>query len=160
LVERLASAKGRASARKVAGDSVSYVVIGADTAVVLDDQVLGKPDSPEEAERMLRRLRGRDHEVLTAVFLLRTDRGTSTCDVERTRVRFRDYDDETIRAYVESGEPMDKAGAYGIQGGGGRLVESVEGSRNNVIGLPVERLDGWLARIGIDMRRLAQRAAD
>ena len=90
------------------------------------------------------------------MFLLRTDDGRHTCDVETTRVTFRAYDEATIEAYVATGEPLDKAGAYGIQGGGADLVEKVEGSWSNVVGLPLERLDPWMARIGVDLRRLAR----
>jgi septum formation protein len=107
---------------------------------------------------MLRALRGRMHEVMTAVFLARTDDGRETVDLETTRVWFRDYDDRTIDAYVASGEPMDKAGAYGIQGQGATLVARYEGSWSNVVGLPVERLGAWLARIGIDLDRLIEEA--
>ena len=103
---------------------------------------------------MLRALRGRDHEVMTAVFLMRTDDRRHTCDVETTRVRFRDYDEETIASYVASGEPLDKAGAYGIQGGGAVLADRVEGSWTNVVGLPLEQLGPWLTRIGIDLEKL------
>jgi septum formation protein len=91
---------------------------------------------------------------MTAVFLMRTDDGRAVCEVETSRVRFRSYDDETIRAYVASGEPMDKAGAYGIQGGGAILADRVEGSWTNVVGLPVERLETWMNRIGLSLRNL------
>lgn len=154
MVLRLAEAKGRAAARQLDDPGAADVVLAADTAVVLGRRVLGKPGSPAEARAMLALLRGRTHEVLTGVFLLRTDDGRSARAIESSRVRFRAYDDETIRGYVEGGEPMDKAGAYAIQGGGARLAEAVEGSRANVIGLPVERLDSWLARIGLELSQL------
>ena len=93
----------------------------------------------------------KDDSWVTGVFLTRTDDGRAICDVETTRVTFRDYDDETIRAYVASGEPLDKAGAYGIQGRGALLSRSIEGSWSNVVGLPVERLHDWYSRIGLDL---------
>lgn len=154
LVRRLAAAKGRAVARSLAAESADPVlVLAADTEVALDDEVLGKPASAEHAERMLRRLRGRSHLVQTGVFLLRSDDGRELCEIETTRVHFADFDDETLRAYVAGGEPLDKAGAYGIQGRGALLCERVEGSWSNVAGLPVERLPQWFAQIGIDLRR-------
>jgi septum formation protein len=154
MVLRLAEAKGRAAAGELAEAERPGVILGADTAVVLGLRALGKPESPAEARAMLRLLRGRTHEVLTGVFLLRTDDGRTARAVESSRVRFREYDDRTIREYVAGGEPMDKAGAYAIQGEGARLAEAVEGSRANVIGLPVERLETWLARIGLELEQL------
>ena len=114
--------------------------------------MLGKPRDTAEAALMLAELRGRTHEVLTAVFLARTDDGRATTGVESTRVRFREFEDETIRDYVASGEPLDKAGAYGLQGRGVLLTERIEGSWSNVVGLPLERLPEWLARLDLDFR--------
>jgi septum formation protein len=156
LVLRLAEAKGRSVASSLGPDEPASVVLAADTGVVIDGHALGKPRDPEDARSMLRTLRGRTHQVMTSVFLLRTDDGRHTCDLERTRVTFRDYDEATIDAYVSTCEPLDKAGAYGIQGGGADLVDRVEGSWTNVVGLPLERLDGWLARIGVDLKRLVR----
>jgi septum formation protein len=147
LVTRLAEAKARAAHRELEPSARAGLVLGVDTTVVLDGLCLGKPARAEEAEAMLRRLRGRTHEVVTGVCLLRTDDGAAVVDFETTRVRFREYDDTTIRAYVASGEPLDKAGAYGIQGGGARLAAAIEGSWSNVVGLPLERLPGWLERL-------------
>jgi len=125
------------------------VVLGADTEVVLDGLALGKPRDAVEATAMLRALSGRTHDVLTGVHLLRLDEPRTTTAVRVTRVTFRAYDDRLVHDYVRSGEPLDKAGAYGIQGRGVELVESVDGSWSNVVGLPVEDLEGWLARIGV-----------
>jgi septum formation protein len=153
MVCRLAELKGRTLASRIAPESEDgALILAADTAVVLDDEVLGKPVDAGEAEEMLRRLRGRTHEVLTGVFLLRTDDGRSVCEIEATRVAFRAYDDATIRDYVAGGEPLDKAGAYGIQGRGALLTQGIDGSWSNVVGLPVERLPLWFDRIGIDIR--------
>ena len=147
---RLAEAKARAVAERLETSDPPGIVLGADTAVVIDDVVLGKPADDDEAAAMLRRLCGRDHEVLTAVYLLRSDDGRHSGGVDTTRVSFRDYDEETIRNYVAGGEPLDKAGAYGIQGGGSRLARGLEGSWSNVVGLPLERLADWLAQLDID----------
>lgn len=155
LVLRLAEAKGRTVAAGLDPGEPPWVVLAADTGVVIDGRTLGKPRDPGDARSMLRRLRGRTHEVMTSVFLMRTDDGRHTCDVETTRVTFHPFDEPTIDAYVATGEPLDKAGAYGIQGGGGDLVDRIEGSWTNVVGLPLEQLDPWLARIGVDLKRLA-----
>ena len=162
-VLRLAEAKGRSVAARLgdrAQPSPACVVLAADTEVVLDGEVLGKPCDDAAAARMLRALAGRTHEVLTAVFLLRTDSGRAVCDVEQSRVRFHDYDERTIAEYVAAGEGRDKAGGYAIQGRGARLAESVEGSLSNVVGLPVERLAEWLARIDVELDVLRGARAD
>lgn len=150
-VARLAELKARAALRRLDSGAEHGLILGADTAVVVDGEILGKPGSRDHALKMLRRLRGRDHDVLTGVSLLRTDRAASHGDVESTRVRFKDVGDATLSAYVDGGEPRDKAGAYGIQGRGALLVERIEGSWSNVVGLPVERLPEWAGRVGIDL---------
>jgi septum formation protein len=149
-VLRLATEKGRAAAAALDPDAAQGVVLAADTVVTLDGAILGKPDSSADASRMLRLLAGRTHEVLTGVYLVRTDDGRATDAVATTRVRFGDLDEPTIAAYVESGEPRDKAGAYGIQGLGALLAESIAGSWSNVVGLPLERMPGCLEKIGVD----------
>jgi septum formation protein len=126
-VERLA----RDKATGVPGD----LVLGADTTVVLDDRLLEKPLDPDDAVRMLRLLQGRTHEVMTSVALVADGTVRQATDV--TRVTFRAADDTLLRAYVATGEPMDKAGAYGIQGYGAALVERIEGDFFGVMGLPV-----------------------
>jgi septum formation protein len=136
--ERLARKKAQA----VAG-SEDLPVLGADTVVLCDGLVLGKPDSPEEAARMLRMLSGRRHEVVTGVCL--AVRGALSSDVERTSVTFVPMTDEQVDWYVATGEPMDKAGAYHIDGIGSAFVASLSGSPSNVAGLPV-RLVLRLAR--------------
>jgi len=157
-VLRLAEAKVRVVARRL--DGASSVVLGADTAVVLDGETLGKPGGIADAAGMLTRLAGRGHEVLTGVFLLRTDGGKTTAWVERTQVRFRNYGEETIRWYVETGEPMDKAGAYGIQTRGALLAEGIDGSWTNVVGLPVERLPALFHGIDLELLDYLERADD
>jgi septum formation protein len=116
--------------------------------------VLGKPRDAAHAAEMLRLLRGREHRVITGVFLTRSDDGRHVRRTEVTRVWFKHYDERTLLAYVESGEPLDKAGAYGIQGGGAALAERVDGSWNNVVGLAVEQLPEWLSAIGLDLEAL------
>ena len=126
-VERLA----RDKATSVTGD----LVLGADTTVVLDGQLLEKPLDEEDAVRMLRLLQGRTHEVMTSVALVTSGVVRQATDV--TQVTFRPAGDDFLRAYVATGEPMDKAGAYGIQGYGAALVERVEGDFFGVMGLPL-----------------------
>ena len=114
------------------------VVIAADTIVVLHDQVLGKPATPDQAVAMLTALSGRDHQVMTGVTVLKGN--TCLTHTEITDIHFRELSQEEIRRYVATGEPMDKAGAYGIQGGAALFVDSMRGDYYNVMGLPVCRL--------------------
>ena len=114
------------------------VVLAADTIVVHRGVILGKPAHPTEARSMLERLSGDRHTVVTGVAVVRTDDATSTwCDSERTAVTFIDLTDTEIAGYIATGEPMDKAGAYGLQGTGGAFVSSIEGNPSNVVGLPM-----------------------
>ena len=110
-------------------------VLAADTVVVLDGEILGKPSGPDEAAAMLDRLSGRGHEVWTGFCLTRG--GKEVARAECTKVRFATFPSEVMRAYVRTGEPLDKAGAYGIQGVGGFLAEAIDGSYGNVVGLPL-----------------------
>ena len=128
---RLARAKAAAAAALHSGKWV----LAADTLVLIDGTVLGKPRDDAEAAAMLRRLAGREHWVVTAVSLLK-DAGPEIAAVEESRVRIAPLDEEEIRWYVATGEPRDKAGAYAVQGLGARFVESVDGSFSNVMGLP------------------------
>jgi septum formation protein len=146
MVLRLAEAKAQDALAR-GGLGKPGLVLGADTAVVVDQTVLGKPSDARHAGAMLRLLRGRAHDVLTGVVLVRTDDGRAAAGVESTRVWFRALDDAALESYVASGEPLDKAGAYGIQGRGAALVERIEGSWSNVVGLPVERLAGLIERL-------------
>jgi septum formation protein len=132
-VERMAREKASAVAARHPG----RLVLGADTIVVIDDDVLGKPVDAADAARMLRRLSGHTHEVLTAVAVVSAP--ATLAALERTLVTMRPIDDEEIAAYVASGEPLDKAGAYAIQGGAGPFVDRIEGALDTVVGLPVER---------------------
>lgn len=121
----------------------SALVIAADTIVVLDGKIMEKPVDAADAKRMLRDLSGREHEVITGLCVRR--HGVERAEAVRTSVLFRELSGEEIDRYVASGEPMDKAGAYAIQGGAARFVKEVRGSQTNVVGLPVERLKAILA---------------
>src|SRR5918911_2749517 len=132
-VERLA----REKAETVAARRLFGLVLGADTTVVVDGEVLGKPRDEAEARRMLRRLRGRWHEVLTGVALVRAETRQSVTAHERTRVRFAPMTDAELDWYVATGEPADKAGAYAVQGQGALFIEAIDGDYWNVVGLPV-----------------------
>jgi len=145
-------------ARAVADSIRQGVVLGADTVVVIDGDILGKPEGPAEAKRMLRRLRGRRHEVVTGVAVVDATSGRWATEVVVTAVLMRDYDDATIEAYVASGEPLDKAGAYAIQETGAALVAGWIGSFSNVIGLPVETTRRLLADFGIAVSAPASRS--
>lgn len=127
------------------------VVLGADTEVVLDGRLLGKPRNPAEATRMLAELRGRTHDVITGVALVEA-RGAHAREETAhvvTRVRMREYSDQDIDAYVATGEPLDKAGAYAVQGVGSRLVAQVDGCLTNVVGLPLTTTRAMLSRWGV-----------
>ncbi len=140
-------AHGKASA--VAASHPNEVVLGADTVVVLDEEVLGKPGSKEEAMEMLSRLRGRTHRVYTGIALVCAKSNQEEVAHEATEVTMGAFAQETLARYVASGEPMDKAGAYGIQGLGSILVERISGCYFNVVGLPLYRLGQMLASFGI-----------
>jgi septum formation protein len=144
----LALAKARAIARVL--PAPGSVVLGADTEVVLDGELLGKPRDGADAARILRRLRGRVHEVITGLALVEVGpRGRQETAAVTTRVRMADSADEEIEAYVATGEPFDKAGAYAVQGLGGRLVAEVDGCFTNVVGLPVETTRRLLQKWGL-----------
>jgi septum formation protein len=140
-VLRAASDKAREALRRLAGRG-PLLIVAADTTVVLEGEIFGKPASAEEASGMLRRLSGRRHEVITGLcLLLRNGAQERECgEAVRTGVVFRDLSEEDIAAYVATGEPFDKAGAYAIQGGAAGMVRAVEGSYTNVVGLPMEAL--------------------
>lgn len=115
-------------------------ILGADTIVVLDGKILGKPENPGEAKAMLKRLSGRKHEVYTGLTLIDAASGKQVQGYERSVVKIRRMTPQEIRSYVATGEPLDKAGSYGIQGYGAAIVERIEGCYFNVVGLPIVRL--------------------
>jgi len=124
-----------------------YLIIGADTVVFHDGEILGKPGVAENAVIMLRKLSGNPHKVYTGVSILNSDTGEELTRHAETTVWFKELDEETIESYVGTGEPLDKAGAYGIQGNGGALVERIEGSYSNVVGLPMELVREMMDKI-------------
>ena len=145
-VARLAAAKAAAGLVQLAGPGV---VVAADTTVVVDDEVLGKPGSLPEAVAMWARLAGREHRVLTGVAV--ADGREMRAEVVTTRVRFRDIPPVEMRAYWASGEPADKAGGYAIQGLGAVFVTGIDGSYSNVVGLPLAETAALLAAFGISV---------
>lgn len=122
------------------------VIIGADTIVVLEDQILGKPKDENDAFRILNLLNGKEHNVITGVSLIKVNSNVKIVDYELTKVRFRHLSEGQINRYIRTMEPMDKAGAYGIQGYGQILVEKIDGCYSNVVGLPLGKLDYLLNR--------------
>jgi len=142
LVERLAREKAAAAARS------GELVLGADTVVALGERILGKPENAEEATRMLSRLSGRAHAVWTGVALV-SEAGVRSASC-RTEVIFRELSDEEIAAYVASGEPLDRAGAYAIQGGAEPFVDRFVGDYENVVGLPLELTAELLRAEGVE----------
>lgn len=151
LAVALAKRKAESIRRRLRGRSGNRVILAADTVVIYRRHLMGKPGGRDEAEGMLRILSGRTHQVITGLCLLGTD-GRSVTGHEVSSVKFRRLSPGMIRWYVSTGEPMDKAGAYGIQGRGALLVERVEGCYFNIVGLPlalVDRLIGKFARLRI-----------
>lgn len=146
IVERLSRRKAAAAAGKAGPDCL---IIAADTVVALDGAVLGKPRNKEGAFAMLAALSGREHHVYTGVTVLQGER--TVTEHEETAVTFRALEEEEIWGYIATGEPMDKAGAYGIQGLGALLVSGIRGDYCNVVGLPVFRLGRMLGRFGIHL---------
>jgi septum formation protein len=146
-VERLALAKVEAVAQRLANPQA--LVIGSDTTVVLDERMLGKPTDAGDAFAMLKRLQGREHTVITAIAL--SWRGESRVASRRTRVWMRDLDDAEIRRYIATGEPMDKAGAYAIQGFGSLIVDRIEGCYFNVVGFSLPLFGEMMAGFGLEL---------
>ena len=141
------SAEKASSVSRTLGEGV--VVIGADTVVVVDGEILGKPRDPEDASSMLRKLSGKEHHVYTAFSIVRPKNEILHSEIVDTRVRVKPLAASEIEGYIKTGEPMDKAGAYGIQGIGSFMVGGFEGSYSNVVGLPVEELLAALKKLGI-----------
>jgi septum formation protein len=150
LATTLARAKAADIADRLRAAGEVALVLGADTLVVLDGQPLGKPTSRSDARAMLRALRGRSHEVVTAVVVRDADpAGRELTEAVVSRVLMRDYTDDEIAAYVATGEPDDKAGGYAVQGGGRRLVSRVDGCYTNVVGLPLRTTARLLQAFGL-----------
>ena len=153
-VEKLSLDKASAVADLLQAEKEPQLIIGADTVVACDGEILGKPSDWEDAFRMLWKLQGQTHQVYTGVTLLLKKKHTWQAHTfsEKTDVQFYPVSREELLAYIETGEPMDKAGSYGIQGGFGIYVKGICGDYNNVVGLPVGRLVYELKKLGIDIR--------
>ncbi len=141
-VLRLAEQKARTAAARLAAPAArgELLVLGADTIVTLDRGILGKPADAEDARRMLRLLSGRVHEVWTGLAVVDPADGRSVAEAVRSIVKFAVLDPADVERYVATGEPLDKAGAYAVQGGGALFVEAIEGSYSNVVGLPLSHV--------------------
>ncbi len=147
VVEQLALRKAGAVAEKVEGG----IVLGSDTIVVLDGQILGKPVDEEDAFRMLSSLQGREHTVFSGVALIDAATGRSVVAHSATNVQVRPMTEQEIRAYIATGEPMDKAGSYAIQGIGATIVEGIVGDYFTVVGLPLHLTAKLLSRFGLTL---------
>ncbi|MGO4108033.1 Maf family protein [Paenibacillus sp. YAF4_2] len=151
IVEQLSLRKANATASllRERQEAEASLVVGADTIVVVDGQVLGKPKDRDDALSMLRSLQGRKHEVYTGVACVVVETGTATVAHRMTKVYMKPMSDEGLKGYIATGEPDDKAGAYGIQGLGATLVDKIEGCYFNVVGLPLSLLSDMLAHYEI-----------
>jgi septum formation protein len=150
VAERLAREKAEAVAAQLERTQRS-VVLGSDTIVVIGEEILGKPRDPEHAVALLSKLVGRTHRVITGVAVVASDTGCTLSRVVESRVTMRFADEAEVRKYVATGEPLDKAGAYAVQGDGRRAA--IEGSESNVIGLPLEETVALLQEAGLEIPR-------
>lgn len=147
LVMLFAENKAKSVVNNIKGKAL---VIGADT-IVYKDEIMGKPKTKDDAARMLRKLSGSTHSVITGISVIRTPAMSITTDYEETYVKFKDISEKEIDAYVNSGEVWDKAGAYAIQGLGSLLVQRIEGCYFNVVGLPIYKLSTMLKKFGYEI---------
>jgi septum formation protein len=147
LVRKLSFEK----AQNVAGKHIDAIVIGADTVISLEGEVFGKPHTPEKARKTLHALSGRYHDVLTGITIMTSDNWNMRADIERTRVYFRALTGEEIDAYIATGEPLQKAGAYAIQGGARKFVERFEGDYSNILGFPLTLLRRMLREFEVEL---------
>lgn len=146
-VEELSMLKAASVAEIVKRNGIDdAIIIAADTVVCCDNEILGKPENEEDAKRMLKMLSGRSHEVYTGICVLDIKKGVSVAEYENTTVYFNELTEEKINGYINTKEPFDKAGGYGIQGKGALLVEKINGDYFNVVGLPISRLVKILER--------------
>ena len=147
-VMTLAERKCRAALELLPPGSEGRIVVAADTVVAYEGEIFGKPHTPERAKEMLRSLAGNWHHVYTGITVINTRSGRILRNVDKTRVHLVPMTEQEINAYVATGEPLDKAGAYGIQGMGGMFVDRIDGSYSNVVGLPMSMLRTMLAQVG------------
>jgi septum formation protein len=136
----------RAKAESISPQIAEGIILGADTIVVLNGEILGKPQDKREAFLILKKLSGKTHTVYTGITLINKLNGKTLSDYDSTEVTFNRLEEDKIGSYIETGEPMDKAGAYGIQGMGAFLVKEIKGNLDNVIGLPTEKLKEMLKK--------------
>jgi septum formation protein len=148
MVARLAEAKARSAAAQMDAGMCECIIVGADTTVELDGEILGKPRDSAHAREMLAMLSGRTHHVVTGIFLLQLPGNATRAAIENSAVTFAPLTETEIDAYVATGEPLGKAGAYAIQGLAGRYIPRIEGCYFNVVGLPLERLYALLRELG------------
>lgn len=151
MVETLAMRKAAEVFERLRGVRRHGIIIGADTTVVLDGDIFEKPKNADDAVRMLRRLRGRTHLVYSGIACVRIEDGECAVGHRVTEVTFRSLSDDEIEVYVRTGEPLDKAGAYGVQGYGSLIVDRIAGDYFNVVGLSVVLLSELLRRLGFDL---------
>ncbi|SMF89236.1 septum formation protein [Paenibacillus uliginis N3/975] len=151
VVETLSLRKADAVYRKLSESDSNAIIVGSDTIVVLEGDILGKPMDDKDAVRMLSVLQGRTHQVYTGVACVDALTGQSIVRHRITSVSMKPLNDEQIMSYVRSGEPADKAGAYAIQGLGAAIVNSIEGDYFNVVGLPISLLSDMLSEMGMDV---------
>jgi septum formation protein len=130
----------------IASKNESDLVIGADTIVVLDNIILGKPKDKEDATSMIKKLSGKTHQVITGISLVNLNVNKKIIDYVVSNVKFKDLSEEDIKDYIQTNESLDKAGAYGIQGYGAMLVEEIQGDYFNIVGLPISRLSDLLKK--------------
>ena len=151
MVRKLSLLKAKNVAEKIQKtETEPHIVIGADTIVYFQNQILGKPKNEEDAFRMLQAMSGKTHTVYTGVTLIDSASGQTETFCEATKVEFYDVTDEEIRAYIATGDPLDKAGSYGVQGRGCFLVKRIEGDYFTVVGLPIAHLLRELAKWGVN----------
>lgn len=148
MVTRLAEAKTRAAAAQIGHGDAEAIIVGADTTVELQEEILGKPRDAADAREMLGKLSGRTHQVLTGIFLVRLRDHAVRSAMETSAVTFALLSKKEIDAYVSTGEPLGKAGAYAIQGRAGRFIPRIDGCYFNVVGLPLARLYALLRELG------------
>jgi septum formation protein len=125
------------------------IIIGSDTFISLNNKILGKPHTPEKAKEMLKSLSGKTHEIYTGITIINTETKKEIIDYEITRITFKKLSEEEIEKYIKTKEPLDKAGAYALQGFAKKFIIKIEGSRTSAIGLPLEKLSQMLNKIGV-----------
>ncbi|MEI8389472.1 MAG: Maf family protein [bacterium] len=148
LIENLAVEKAGDIANKI---TIPAIIIGSDTVVIIDNKILGKPKDKKDAFNMLKMLSNNTHQVISAIAVIDTETGKTMKDSVISNVSFKELSDEEINAYIETGEPMDKAGAYAIQGLASMFVKSINGCYSNIVGISVFKLTEMLKEFGVKL---------